>query len=192
MSQSPFVVDLYAAARLDWCRSSYTPEGGEAAQLVCTDLARQCGSYTNATRSSGRIRHTAPLLQQLIGAPQINEWAGKCPVADISGVCNLGGAQRFRKALWQGLAQPREALIYEDINGRRPPRGLVNAAQQDGEEEAPDGAAAAGPADQTRIEIARGLPGETAFPNRAAAYAVAVQERRVLRSEQQLLGMPFL
>jgi len=196
MSQSPFPVDLYAAARLDWCRSSYTPEGGEAAQLVCTDLARQCGSYTNATRDTARIRHTAPLLQQLIGAPEVQEWHGKCPIADVTGVCGLGGAQRYRKALWQGLAAPREALVYEAIGGKRKPlAGFVAADGEGGDGEGEDGDGGGAPnalGPPQRIEITRELPEAPTFPNRAAAYAVAVQERRPLRSSQQLVGLPYL
>lgn len=192
MSQSPFPVDMFAAARLDWCRSSHTPEGGEAAQLVCSDLARQCGSYTNSTRDSSRIRHTAPLLQQLIAAPEITEWQGKCPVADATGICGLGGAQRFRKALWQGLAAPREALIYEAINGKRKPlQGLAAVeASEDGEDG--DGAESEVLGPPHRIEITRELPDAPIFPNRAAAYAEAVQERRPLRSAQRLVGLPYL
>ena len=190
MSQSPFPVDIYAAARMDWCRSSYTPEGGEAAQLVCSDLARQCGSYTNATRDAGRIRHTAPLLQQLITAPEIQEWQGKCPVADVTGICGIGGAQRYRKALWQGLAAPREALVYEAIAGQRKPLPGFVASTEEGDDD--------GDADPTlpnqphRIEITRELPQTPSLPSYAAYYATAVQERRPLRSSQQLVGLPFL
>lgn len=202
MSQSPFPVDAYAAARLDWCRSSRTPEGGAAAQLVCSNLARQCGSFTNATRDAGRIRHTAPLLQQLISAPEIQEWHGKCPVAEVTGVCGLGGAQRYRTELWQGLAAPREALLYEAIGGRRRPT-LQGVAAEPGDEEAgpsPDKGgddddappAAHGLGAPRSIEIARELPGGPTFPDRASAYAAAARARRPLRSDQQLVGLPYL
>jgi len=118
MSQSPFPQDLYAVARLDWCRPSTDTSGGAVSQLLCNNLARQCGSFTNATRDQERIARTAPQLQRLLRAPEIESWSGKCPVAKIEGVCGIGGAQSFQEQLWQGLAEPRERSVYDAIAGQ--------------------------------------------------------------------------
>ena len=117
MSQSPWPEDLYAVARLDWCRSMDTPEGGPVAQLVCNNLARQCGSFTNATRDHQRIARTAPQLQELLKAPEFEQWKGKCPVVQAEGVCGLGGARSYREELWNAFAQPRQDAIYSKIAG---------------------------------------------------------------------------
>lgn len=116
MSQYPWPEDIYAVARLDWCRSLDTPEGGPVAQLLCNNLARQCGSFTNATNDRARIARTAPQLQELLEPAEIEAWSGRCPRARAQGVCNLGGAKSYRQELWDAFAQPRQDRAYERIN----------------------------------------------------------------------------
>jgi len=120
MSDQVRPTDVYAIARLDWCRPTHAPEGGAVAQVLCNIQARQCGSFTNATRDPQRIARTAPQLQQLLRAPEIQRWEGKCPRAEISGVCGLGGAKAFASQLWQGLGEPREREAYAVISGATP------------------------------------------------------------------------
>ena len=115
MSQYPWPEDIYAVARLDWCRSMDTPEGGSVAQLMCNNLARQCGSFTNATHDRQRIARTAPQLQELLKAAEIDSWSGKCPKVQAQGVCNLGGARAYEKELWGAFAQPRQNAAYKRI-----------------------------------------------------------------------------
>lgn len=172
MSQSPWPEDLYAVARLDWCRAVPTPEGGQVAQLVCNDLARQCGSFTNATRDRQRIARTAPQLQELLKSAEIESWSGKCPVAETQGICGLGGAQGYEAQLWDAFAAPRQQLVYDAIAGLVAP---LAGAEAD---------VAAPP-----VILAPEL-----HPERAVAAAVArlnAAPRRLV-NDSQLLGLPFL
>ena len=130
MSQYPWPEDIYAVARLDWCRSLDTPEGGPVSQLLCNNLARQCGSFTNATKDRSRIAKTAPQLQELLQPAEIEEWSGRCPKVRAAGVCNLGGAKTYQKELWDSVAQPRQDRAYKHIN--EDPEEI----RQGGEEEA--------------------------------------------------------
>jgi hypothetical protein len=123
MSDQVRPTDVYAVARLDWCRPSRASEGGPAAQLVCSNLARQCGSFTNATRDRERVARTAPQLQLLLREPEIESWSGKCPKVEVSGVCGLGGIKGFQEQLWRDLAAPREQAAYDVAAGRGPPPG---------------------------------------------------------------------
>ena len=185
MSQSPWPEDLYAVARQDWCRSVPTPEGGSAAQLMCSNLARQCGSFTNATRDRQRIARTAPELQELLKSPEIERWEGRCPVAQATGVCGLGGATSYREQLWGAFAQPREDEIYRKIAGLKqahPPTATG------GDVAAEDGGL-------PHFEV----PSEAVFasaasPEGALAMSVAhvnARPRRVV-NDYNLLGLPFL
>ena len=121
MSQSPWPEDLYAVARLDWCRAHETPEGGPVAQLVCNNLARQCGSFTNATRDHQRIARTAPQLQGLLHAAEFEQWHGKCPIVEAQGICGLGGAKAYQQELWEAFADPRQRDVYDRIAGLKGP-----------------------------------------------------------------------
>jgi hypothetical protein len=117
MSQFPWPEDVYAVARLDWCRSEPLLEGGKVAQMMCNNLARQCGSFTNATGDYQRIKRTAPRLQELLEGAEVQHWQGACPVAHAraTGVCALGGATSHQEELWTTLAQPRQDQLYRDI-----------------------------------------------------------------------------
>jgi hypothetical protein len=124
MSDQVRPTDVYAVARLDWCRPSGASEGGggQAAQLVCSNLARQCGSFTNATRDRERVARTAPQLQLLLREPELESWdGGKCPKIEASGVCGLGGVRDFQEQLWSQLAAPRERAAYEAARGGAAP-----------------------------------------------------------------------
>ena len=163
MSQYPWPEDIYAVARLDWCRSLDTPEGGAVAQLICNDMARQCGSFTNATKDRQRIARTAPQIQELLKPVEIEEWSGRCPKVRVEGVCNLGGARSYQKELWDAFAQPRENEAYDRIN-RLPGQKL--ALEELAEAVRPP------PLDQERVE-AMGALALNARPVRAvSAYEI--------------------
>ena len=92
------------------------------AQLVCNNAARQCGSFTNATRDHQRIARTAPQLQELLKGAEIEQWTGKCPLVQAEGICGLGGAKTYKEQLWNAFSQPRQDSIYAKIAGlKRPP-----------------------------------------------------------------------
>lgn len=179
MSQYPWPEDIYAVARQDWCRSLATPEGGPVAQLVCNNLARQCGSFTNATRDRARIGRTAPQLQELLKAAEILEWEGKCPRAQVEGVCNLGGAKSFQQDLWGSFAQPREDAFYRHINALPSP--------EEAAEEAAASAAAAGPASSSKSSILK--PPSVAAAERMSAPPQG--DTRLLNS-YAIAALPFL
>ena len=175
MSQYPWPEDIYAVARQDWCRSLATPEGGPVAQLLCNNLARQCGSFTNATRDRARIGRTAPQLQELLKAAEILEWDGKCPRAQVEGVCNLGGAKSFQQDLWGSFAQPREDAFYRRINA-------LPSLEEAAEEAA---AAAAGPASASKVSVLKP-------PSVAAARMAAPPEGARLVNSYAIAALPFL
>lgn len=176
MSQSPWPEDLYAVARLDWCRSMDTPEGGSVAHLVCNNLARQCGSFTNATRDHRRIARTAPHLQELLKAAEFEEWRGKCPVVQAEGVCGLGGARSYQEELWNAFAQPRQDAIYSKI------AGLKQTPSQ-----TPEG--------EDFVELGKeAMFAEALNPERTVAMAVArrnADPRRIV-NDYQVRALPFI
>ena len=180
MSQYPWPEDIYAVARLDWCRSIDTPEGGPVAQLLCNNLARQCGSFTNSTKDRARIARTAPQLQELLEPAEIEAWSGRCPRARAQGVCNLGGAKAYQEELWGAFAQPRQDRAYERIN--EDPRKKSEAATPEEAAEEPAGllAEAVFPArlDRERVE---------AFD----AMLLDARPRRVV-SDYAIRSLPFL
>ena len=167
MSQSPWPEDLYAVARLDWCRAQDTPEGGPVAQLVCNNLARQCGSFTNATRDHQRIARTAPQLQDLLRAAGFEQWRGKCPIVEAEGICGLGGARTYQQELWEAFAEPRQRAVYARIAGRQP------AA----EEERPAAMLTEAPDSERRLALA--VAADNAAPRR-------------LVNDYQVRALPFI
>ena len=176
MSQSPWPEDLYAVARLDWCRSIETPEGGAVAHLVCNNVARQCGSFTNATRDHQRIARTAPQLQELLKAAEFEQWKGKCPVVQAEGVCGLGGAKSYKEELWNAFAQPRENDIYSKIAGLK----QAPSKMPEGEDFV-----------ETKKEA---IFSEALNPERTIAMAVArrnADPRRVV-NDYQVRALPFI
>lgn len=164
---------MYAVARLDWCRPTTTTGGGPVAQVLCNIQARQCGSFTNATRDAARIGRTAPELQKLLRPPEIDAWHGKCPVAEAQGVCELGGARSYQRQLWDDFAEPREKSIYAVIAGGSP-----------SEPKGPEGAAAAS-LDQIRTLRPEGTE------DVAGGEGVRARGDRVVAASR-LLGLPFL
>ena len=174
MAQYPFPEDLFAVARMDWCRSMPLEPGGAVAQVICSDLARQCGSFTNATHDRARIARTAPQLQELLKSAEIEEWRGKCPVVQAEGVCGLGGAKSFEGQLWGAFGQPRQDATYRKIAGlqeEEEEEGAAEAAQQAVFAAAPE----LHPEQQLAVDMAR----RNAAPRRVVNGA-------------NLLGLPFL
>jgi hypothetical protein len=168
MSQSPWPEDLYAVARLDWCRAQETPEGGPVAQLVCNNLARQCGSFTNATRDHQRIARTAPQLQGLLRAAEFEQWHGKCPIVEAEGICGLGGAKTYQQELWEAFAEPRQREVYARIAGLK---GADDA-----------------------VERPAAMLTEAPDPERRLALAVAEENAapRRLVNDYQVRALPFI
>ena len=167
MSGDPFVADIYAVARMDYCRMSRMPGGGLPAQLVCNDLARQCGSFTNSTRDRAKIARTAPQLQELLRGPEFQRWEGKCPIVEAEGVCGLGGARHYSEELWNQIAEPREAAIYDAISGKP----------------------SSGPIEEAVILRTPLMP-----PTEAIALAASDLRRRPVQAinDTSLFGLPFL
>jgi len=179
MSQSPWPEDLYAVARLDWCRAADTPEGGPVAQLVCNNLARQCGSFTNATRDHQRIARTAPQLQGLLRAAEFEQWRGKCPVVEAEGVCGLGGVAAYQGQLWQAFAEPRQREIYAKIAGLKKEAGPAGPAGTEAE------------AAQMR-QIATLTPDLQQEQRTALAFAAQNATPHRLVNDYQVRALPFL
>ena len=172
MSQYPWPEDVYAVARLDWCRSLDTPEGGAVAQLICNDMARQCGSFTNATKDRQRIARTAPQIQELLKPVEIEEWSGRCPKVRVEGVCNLGGARSYQKELWDAFAQPRENEAYDRINRLPGPRPALEELAEEQSQERLAEAVLPPPLDKERVQ-AMGALALNARPVRAvSAYEI--------------------
>lgn len=158
-------------ARLDWCRAIDTPEGGPVAQLVCSNLARQCGSFTNATRDHQRIARTAPQLQGLLRAAEFEQWHGKCPIVEAEGICGLGGAKTYREELWEAFAEPRQKEVYAKI------AGLKGVRPAEGPEERP-----------------RAMLTEAPDSERRMAFSVAEENaapRRIV-NDYQVRALPFI
>ena len=190
MSQYPFPEDIFAVARQDWCRSMDLSQGGAVAQLVCSDLARQCGSFTNATKDRQRIARTAPQLQELLKTAEIERWAGKCPIVQAEGVCNLGGAQSYQEQLWGAFGQARQDATYRNV------AGVLEGGEAEGGE-AEGGDAEGGDAEGARVSGAQQAVFASAAvlrPERQIAFNAAklnANPRRVV-NDYQLLGLPFL
>jgi len=146
------------------------------AQLVCNNLARQCGSFTNATKDHQRIARTAPQLQELLKAAEIETWRGKCPIVQTEGVCGLGGAQSYREQLWNKFAQPRQDDIYSKIAGLKKPPSQT-----------PEG--------EDYVEVGKEVMfTETLNPERTMAMAVAKRNAEPSRmvNDYQVRALPFI
>ena len=149
------------------------------AQLVCNNAARQCGSFTNATRDHQRIARTAPQLQELLKGAEIEQWTGKCPLVQAEGICGLGGAKTYKEQLWNAFSQPRQDSIYAKIAGLKRPPG------EDPEAEAFDEAFAEGK---------EAMFADALSPERIIAMDVARQNSSPQRvvNDYQVRALPFI
>jgi len=182
MSQSPWPEDLFAVARMDWCRSSDTPEGGAIAQVVCSNLARQCGSFTNATRDRVRIARTAPQLQELLKSAEIEQWDGKCPRAKTEGICGLGGVKSYKEELWGAFGQPRQDSVYSKIEGLETPQRHSGV---EGKEPADGGV-------KSEAVFTSFMSSETEQQQLAVTVASSNSRPKAIVNDYNLVGLPFI
>lgn len=114
MGGYPFPDDRLALARLDYC----SPVGCSNA-LSCSIRARQCGSHLQASGDEKKILSAGPVLNTLLGPPDITAWEGACPSVSATGVCNLLTADRFADDLWYAFGEPRMKSLYSTLAGER-------------------------------------------------------------------------
>ena len=146
--------------------------------LLCDIQARQCGSHMNATKDQPRISRAAPLIHELLQAPEIHKWSGKCPAAQAAGICSLGGVQSYQDQLWNGLAAPRERRVYDAIAGKtEAPSGPGEVAE----------AVAKVQLAQLGADLTRGSAQTPPQPTRGLVPAAGAE-----RLQPRSLGEPFL